>query len=398
MNEPREPILVAGHLCLDITPALNRSMPGPGSLHEVGESRMSLGGAVGNVGLALRRLGHPVRLVGAIGQDGFAMLIRERLKKAERGSDELLQVCQATPTSYSIVLSPPDTDRSFLHCPGANHQFDPAAVSDATLDGVSLLHFGYPPLMQRVWSDGGIALADLFDRARRRGIITSLDLAMPDAQGVSSGVDWRAFFRRVLPHVDLVLPSIDETRMALGLSPRLSHDESDLADVAEQLLGFGAGVVVLKLGERGLYLRSTGATRNQNQLTPPTPVAKLSSRFASVVEATGALDRGAWRDQWHNRELLARCLRVIPAGTNGAGDCTIAGFLSAYLAGGSPLGAIRWATVVGASSVESPLGADGIETADTLAQRLCDGWRRRDEAGPPGWTNRADIWIGPGDR
>ena len=370
MNRRPEAVMVAGHICLDITPALAGPLPGPGALHEVGEAALSLGGAVSNVGSALHRLGHPVRLVGAVGEDGFGRLVRDRLHGMGRKLDEYLQARSDAPTSYSVVLSPPGLDRGFLHCPGVNHAFDPADVTDSMLEGVTLLHFGYPPLMRRVWSDGGAALADLFERAHSRSIATSLDLAMPDSDGASGGVDWPAFFARVLPHVDLFLPSIDEIRATLGLPVRPLRDESDLHDVSARLISLGARVVVLKLGERGLYLR-----------TAASGTARLP-------------------EEWRNREVLARCMRVEVQGTNGAGDSTIAGFLSAYLAGRSPLEAARWATAVGASSVESPLGAGGVRDAQTLARRLREGWTCREDAGPAGWGEPDDqygILIGPRD-
>ena len=46
-------------------------------------------------------------------------------------------------------------DRSFLHCPGANDTFGPEDIDVERLAGVSLFHFGYPPLMRRMYSDGG---------------------------------------------------------------------------------------------------------------------------------------------------------------------------------------------------------------------------------------------------
>ena len=60
-------------------------------------------------------------------------------------------------TSYTVVLNPPGIDRIFLHCPGANDTFTDEDVTDEVLGGASLFHFGYPPLMKQIWSDGGSA-------------------------------------------------------------------------------------------------------------------------------------------------------------------------------------------------------------------------------------------------
>lgn len=373
-DPPNRPVVVAGHLCLDIIPQLHGELPGPGALHEVGDATLSLGGAVSNVGLALHRLGRPVRLVGAVGDDGFGTLVREKLRDAGDGLDAHLQFRAHAPTSYSVVLSPPGTDRSFLHCPGVNHDFDPADVADDVLRNASLLHFGYPPLMKKVWSNGGTVLSELFARAKKLGLITSLDLAMPDSNGASGGVDWPAFFANVLPQVDLFLPSIDEMRATLGMPARAGDDETDLSAISGRLLELGARVVVLKLGEHGLYLRTAKNFQPQDDRAEPAA--------------------------WSGRELLARCLQVDMAGTTGAGDCTIAGFLYAYTRGDSPAEAMQWATAVGACSVEVADATGGIPHADTLAARLARDWPRHDEPTRNGWSAMTDhpgLHVGPSD-
>lgn len=368
-------IVVAGHLCLDVLPRMHgpAPLPGAGELREVGDAQLGTGGAVGNVGLALHRLGHPVRLVGAVGDDGFGSLVRERLRQAGDSLDEHLQVHPGEPTSYSIVLSPPGIDRSFLHCPGVNHRFDPRAMSDDQLRGADLLHFGYPPLMRRVIKDGGVALADLFGRAKGLGLMTSLDLAMPDAQGGGSAVDWRSFLARVLPQVDYFVPSVDETRAVLGLASRPGEDESDLAELATQLMNFGTSCVLLKLGERGLYLRRGDA---------------------------GPARRNADAAGWRSRELLARCFKVDVAGTTGSGDCTIAGFLSAVSTGASPESALLQATAVGACSVERSDATSGVPTLDSLTHRMAAHWARHAQPSPAGWSKTAvspGLFAGPAD-
>ena len=99
---------------------------------------------------------------------------------------------------------------------------------------------------------------------------------------------------------------------------------SRLAKLADTLLGLGVPIVLIKLGDQGLYLRTSE------------DVSRLSNR-------------AAWRDfdwkAWRNRELLAPCFDVEVVGTTGAGDCTIAGFLMAMLQGQRPEAAIRSAAI-----------------------------------------------------
>ena len=131
---------------------------------------ISTGGAVSNVGLALHRLGLPVRLVARIGNDPLGRLIVERVR--EHGRERCRRAwprSEGEVTSYTVVINPPGIDRIFFHCPGANDTFTDADVSDEVLDGAALFHFGYPPLMRQIWSDGGVRLERLFARAKARG-------------------------------------------------------------------------------------------------------------------------------------------------------------------------------------------------------------------------------------
>ena len=120
-------VIVAGHLCLDLSPAFGAGSSTmqdifvPGKLVNVGQAAMSTGGAVSNTGLTLRMLGISCGLMGKIGQDLFGSIVEQILQRyAASGS---LIVDQDSDTSYSIVLAPPGIDRMFLHHPGANDTF-----------------------------------------------------------------------------------------------------------------------------------------------------------------------------------------------------------------------------------------------------------------------------------
>ena len=79
MNATEPQIVVAGHICVDIIPAWSQtdasfaSIFQPGSLNQVGPALISTGGAVSNTGIALHRLGVPVRMMGKVGPDLFGL-------------------------------------------------------------------------------------------------------------------------------------------------------------------------------------------------------------------------------------------------------------------------------------------------------------------------------------
>jgi sugar/nucleoside kinase (ribokinase family) len=365
---PRGPIVVAGHACLDLIPSFSdgTTLPSPGQLAEVGPAVVSTGGAVPNTGLALHKLGFPVRLVALAGDDLFGRALSELLTAS--GAEVRLQIRPDVSTSYSIVLSPSGSDRSFLHSPGANHEFTPDDVTDADLDGASALHFGYPQAMRRTFEDGGVALANLFARASARGLLTSLDTCFPDAAGPAGRADWTAFFRTILPQVSMFCPSIDELPILIGRS-----DRADIHSIAADFLQMGAAVVAIKLGTEGLYLRTTkDPERLQRAHLPVT---------------------------WAARELRSPCFVANAVSATGAGDCTIAGLLAASLCGYGPVDAMIYATAVGAFSVEAKDATGGIRTWKEVLARVAAGWPRRDcQPLRPGYRSLADgVFAGPDD-
>lgn len=171
--------IVAGHLCLDITPQfLSDRMPEPGQLGLVGPATFSTGGAVSNTGLSLLRMGIATQLCAKVSDDFFGSAIRDLVERHTAGSSRSLIVATNDATSYTLVLSPLGKDRFFLHCAGTNDSFGPDDVPQRILDESALLHFGYPPLMRRFFSNGGKGLVDLLGRCKRAGITTSLDMSV----------------------------------------------------------------------------------------------------------------------------------------------------------------------------------------------------------------------------
>jgi sugar/nucleoside kinase (ribokinase family) len=385
---PKRSIVVCGHLCVDIIPGFPQ-VEGvtdwfrPGRLSIVGQAVISTGGAVSNVGLSLHRLGLPVRLVARIGDDPLGRLIVERVSGMSAGLARDIAPVPGEVTSYTVVLNPPGMDRIFLHCPGANDTFTDRDVSDSVLESAAVLHFGYPPLMHAVWSDGGERLARLFARARAKGALTSLDMSLPDPKSPSGRVDWGAFLAGVLPNVDLFVPSVEEL---LFMVDRPGFDRysargggeaivreigfNDLARLADWALAKGVKAVMIKMGERGAYLR-----------TGPNGISGLEG--------------------WASRELSTNVFEVPEvAGTTGAGDATIAGFIGGVFKGLRPEAALSIAVAVGGCCVEKPDATSGIRTWDETQERIEAGWKRKEaRITESGWAPAGPgLWKGPGDR
>ena len=366
-------IVAAGHVCLDIIPTFLRGAPTldavmqPGKLVEMGPAVLSTGGSVSNTGLALKRLGLPVRLMGKVGDDAFGMAVRDHFRRLDETLVETMIVDPAVATSYTVVVNPPGIDRIFLHCPGANDTFGADDVTPSLLAGMQLFHFGYPPLMRAFYSRRD-ELARLFSTVKACGLATSLDMALPDPASPAGQADWRGILEQALPSVDIFAPSLDEIVFMLhrerGLAVRNKAAEGvpmggliedDVRALAGELLAMGVAVVMLKLGSQGAYLRVTSDTRR--------------------LAACGCLAETAC-ERWAGAEFYAPCFDAKVAGTTGSGDCTVAGLLAGVAKGLGPAECVRSAVAVGSASVEQPDATSGVPAWSELDARLRAGWGR----------------------
>jgi sugar/nucleoside kinase (ribokinase family) len=386
-------VVVAGHICLDVIPDLSVSAQGewedlfrPGHLVVAGPVIFSTGGSVSNVGLALHKLGIRTRLMGKVGDDLLGRIVRQIVGSHGADLADGMVVDETVSTSYTIIISPPGVDRSFLHCPGANDTF---SADDVRYDEVAqsrLFHFGYPPLMKLMYEDNGAQLAEVLRRVKEMGITTSLDLTLPDPSSPAGRADWGAIFRAVMPYVDIFMPSIEESLYTLrrGMYGELSREGGDsilalitpalLSDLSREVLEMGVKVVGFKLGDRGLYVR----TADQ-----------------SAIESLGAA-RPADAAAWADKELWSPSFEVDVVGTTGAGDATIAGFLSALLRDMSVEEAVTAAVAVGACNVEAADALGGIRPWEETWRRVESGWARHALAlDAPAWRfdGQHQVWL-----
>lgn len=372
-------VIVAGHVCLDIIPAIPEGAAKiePGRLVEVGGAQLATGGPVSNTGLSLHKLGVPVRLIGKVGDDLFGQAVRDVFASHGPNLGGSLVVAPGEVTSYSVVISAPGVDRIFLHAPGCNNTFVASDLPEAALEDARIVHFGYPPLMRSIYQRGGRELTLLMSRVKSHGLLTSLDMSLPDPTSEAGKADWRAILAASLPYVDLFMPSADEClfmldraryleiaaeRGAAGVSEALRP--ADFRWLANEALAMGASVVALKAGAQGLYVK----TRACAGLGMP----------------------GDWPDQ----ERMAPCFRAHVVGTTGSGDATIAGLLMGVAEGWSLDAAMIAATATGACCVEAADSVGGVRPWPEIATRLRGGWARHELAiEEPGWTLDAETQV-----
>lgn len=370
-------IVCAGHLCLDIIPDLSpvKTVEGesfiiPGRLIRVGAASIALGGAVSNTAIAFARLGMETVIMGKIGDDLIGKTTLEAFRALEMPNLDFKAGMIQAPgeaSSYSIVINPPKVDRCFLHCSGANDTFSPEDLAPKRFDDVRLLHFGYPTLMRAIYTAPAEFAARLKE-IREMGVLTSLDVTMPDPNGPEGETDWKRWFETVLPYVDIYLPSLEETLFMLNrplfeevtrrlhravpssetsLNPAAYLTFEEIDSLAKELLRYGTAAAGIKLGDQGIYLRTSENT----------------DRLTEGMDPTIAT-------QWPGRKILAQCYEVPVVGTTGSGDCTIAGFLTGLLNGWPPKKTLRFACAVGACNVQKADATSGVPTLDEVLARV----------------------------
>lgn len=367
-------VIAAGHICLDITPmfperkadSLSEVLT-PGRLIQMGEADVHTGGSVANTGLAMKVLGADAALMGKIGNDAFGSMVLNILKKYS--AEEGMIISGKESTSYSVVLAVPGIDRIFLHNPGANDTFCASDIPEGTLAEAALFHFGYPPLMKSMYVNEGEELLKIMKKAKKAGAATSLDLASVDPCSDAGKADWRNILKRVIPYVDFFVPSVEELCFMLDRErfekwqeraagrdiTEILDIENDVRPLAEVCMEMGARVLLIKCGAPGMYYRTAGR------------------EALDGVSGRVELDL----DGWAGQEGFERSYvpEKVLSGT-GAGDTSIAAFLTAMLKGYPLRRALQLSAATGASCVAAYDALSGLKPFDELERKIDAGWQK----------------------
>jgi len=281
-------VVCVGIIVADVLARPVDSLPPRGRLILVEEMKLHIGGCAANTAIGLVRIGIPAAVIGKVGADGFGDFAVNFL---QRQGVEVSGVVRdsSSLTSGTMVLVHGDGERSFLHYLGANAALEEKDLDFGLLSQARLVHVAGSLVLPRL---DGEPTARLFARAKKAGLITSLDTVW-DARG-----GWMEVLRPCLRHVDYFLPSLEEAKMLTG--------RSDPGEVAAALLDEGVGTVVLKMAERGCYVRSRESA------------FQVPAYRIQCVDATGA------------------------------GDAFVAGFLTGLLKGWDLEASARFANAVGA--------------------------------------------------
>ncbi|WP_286219267.1 carbohydrate kinase family protein [Paraoerskovia sediminicola] len=274
-----------------------------------------LGGSASIMACGLARLGIPTALVARVGEDVFGRFVLAELRAA--GVDvSRVEVDPQTPSGLSVILSTPE-DRAILTIPGTIPTLTADAVRAAFADvDPAHVHVASYFLQPTLAAD----LPSILAGVRAAGATVSLDTNWDPAERWDGVAD-------LLPHVDHLLPNLEELRAIGGRV--LAEPGGEDCDIAAAIAAHGPCVVV-KAGADGGWSVDSAGTRS---------------------DAPG--------------------LAVDVVDTTGAGDSFDAGYLAAFARGiEDERERLRWATAAGSLSTRGSGGTGRQATADEIDAAL----------------------------
>jgi sugar/nucleoside kinase (ribokinase family) len=298
-------IIVADSVCQPIA-----RMPAPGSLARTERVEFTIGGCASNVAVDMARLGLRVGVSGRVGDDVFGREVRDRLLAADVDCSGLV-MSQTAPTSSTFVLNVTGEDRRFIHCVGANAEYDGSQLTHDDIAVAKVLYVGGFGLLEGLSPEKVIRM---FRMAREAKVTTVLDVVMPE-----SGDHLLGWIREVLPWTDYFFPNSDE-------STQLLNGISDVVTQTQRFREFGAGTVAITCGSRGAVLNSS------------------------------------------TQRLRSGVYPVEPVDATGTGDAFVAGFISGLLSGVDLGKCLELGTAMGASCVRCMGATTGVFNSYELQQ------------------------------
>ncbi|MCH2202655.1 MAG: carbohydrate kinase family protein [Fuerstiella sp.] len=306
--------IVCGEICVDLPVyTVDRSRPLiECSIGYVDSILPGSGGIVANSGIAMARLGLRTSAFGCIGDDLWGRFLRKRLVDEGVGTSQLVTVKDSA-SSVTVVVGGDDGEHTFLFHAGASQRFNRSIIEQRieVFEQCKYALFGYYALMPALEDE----LSDVFRQLRGSGCRIALDTA--GGGGSMTPLD------RILPHVDIYIPSLAEAQSQTKQRDPQSMVELYRRHAPHALLG-------VKLGDQGALLSpACGEWIHIDPVTPP----------GLVIDTTGA------------------------------GDCFYAGLITGLVHGRSVAESGKLGAAAGACSVTRTGAVDGVGDFASL-QRL----------------------------
>jgi 2-dehydro-3-deoxygluconokinase len=291
---------------------MNSATPGP--LAHASSLTLGIGGSESNVAIGLARLGTPVVWCSRVGADALGQLV-EREIRAE-GVEVRLTVDPDAATGLMIKERRTSAAQriTYYRSGSAASRITPGDVDPRLIAEAALIHLsGITPALSPQAAE---TISHTVTAANNAGVPVSFDLNFranlwsPDEAG--------AFYRELIPRVDIVFAGTEEAALAVGPC-------SDPVELAVRLAALGPGQAVIKLGADGALARVDGELFHQSAVP------------------------------------------VLVVDTVGAGDAFVAGYLSELLRGCPPPERLQTAVTTGAFACLVPGDWEGLPRRSEFA-------------------------------
>jgi ribokinase len=299
-------IVVVGSINLDLVASADR-VPVAGETISGDTFQTFFGGKGANQAVAIARLKHPVSMIAKVGDDAFGSQLRNALREA--GVDVRAVKIARGSSGVALIATGKRGENLIIVVPGANAKLLPRDLDQhrALIRSAGILLAQLETPLETVEYLGLLA--------RRFDVPLMLDPA--PARTLPPGL---------LKNVTWLTPNEIETRALLGTTEK----ETDPATAADKLLTLGVTNVILKLGEKGVFVASR-TTQFQARAFPVQAVdttaagdafngafatalmqgqdTEESARYACAVAAISVTRRGA-QPSMPSRNEVARFLKT----------------------------------------------------------------------------------------
>lgn len=221
-----------GDINVDIIMSVNR-YPQAGGDAMANQVRICPGGSIANTAIVLAKLGFLVKIISKVGRDPWADI--SLLPLSELGID-LEDVSWDPDDSTGLIFIPvlPSGERTMFSYRGANVRKSPDEISEDILNGSTWLHISSYNFLVNPQKD---ATWKVIEIARSIKIDISVDIGVEPARNAVDDI------KEVIPHLSLIVLSLEEAREILGnVSPETAIN---------QLVSMGVKMVGIKLGRDG---------------------------------------------------------------------------------------------------------------------------------------------------
>lgn len=280
-------VLCIGIACMDVLiKNVDLSVPFDSETKPAEHVTAGIGGDAANESIILSRLGHRVKIMCGIGQDGVGQFIRSTL--VHNGVDlEPSVISGEGESAVNVIVIQKNGDRNFINSgvPKAAC-FQPDLEKIKAVKVVSLASLFLPP-----FTDAD-SLLQTARRAKEIGAAVCLDVV------VSKGASLEPY-KAALQYVDYIFPNREEARELTG--------ETKLEEMADVLLGYGIQNVIIKTGKDGCYVKN-----GEGSFLVP------GYKVNQVIDTTGAGDNFA-------AGLISGILQKMPLRAACRYACGIAG-------------------------------------------------------------------------